>query len=91
MPGKWASTATISVHDAKQLVGIRRADQQVVVGIKAAVEMEPPSLPRLSREATMNSMFVPGAWWPVSTRTFARSPRARQCASDVPQSGTSIV
>ena len=24
----------------------------------------------------MNSMFVPGAWWPVSRQTIARSPRA---------------
>ncbi len=39
----------------------------------------------------MNSMFVPGAWWPVSTQTSARSPSFRQCAYDVPQSGTSIV
>ncbi len=40
---------------------------------------------------TMNSMFVDCAWCPVSRMTFARSPSARQCSSEVPQSGTSIV
>ena len=39
----------------------------------------------------MNSMFVPGAWWPVSTTTSACGPSAMQCSSDVPQSGTSVV
>ena len=39
----------------------------------------------------MNSMFVPGAWWPVSTTTFAFGPRASQWAKAVPQSGTSVV
>ena len=28
---------------------------------------------------TMNSMLVPGAWWPVSRTTVACSPSARQC------------
>ena len=49
------------------------------------------SLPIRSNCMTMNSMFVPGAWWPVSSTTWACSPRARQCSSDVPQSGMSIV
>ena len=39
----------------------------------------------------MNSMFVPGAWWPVSTTTCAFGPRAWQCSRLVPQSGTSVV
>jgi hypothetical protein len=38
----------------------------------------------------MNSMFVPGAWWPVSMQTVARSPSSMQCAYDVPQSGMSV-
>ena len=41
--------------------------------------------------ATMNSMLVPGAWWPVSTTTRAFGPVARQWMRDVPQSGTSVV
>ncbi len=39
---------------------------------------------------TMNSMFVPGAWWPVSRQTIALSPRAATWAYEVPQSGTSV-
>ena len=39
----------------------------------------------------MNSMFVPGAWCPVSMTTCAFGPSAMQCAYAVPQSGTSIV
>ena len=35
----------------------------------------------------MNSMFVPGAWWPVSRQTTARSPSATQWTYAVPQSG----
>ena len=80
------------IHDPKQLVGISGADDQVVVGVEAAVEVESTQIAsRARRFATMNSMLVPGAWWPVSTRTWARSPKARQCSSDVPQSGTSMV
>ena len=39
----------------------------------------------------MNSMFVPGAWWPVSTTTLALGPAATHWMYAVPQSGTSIV
>ena len=39
---------------------------------------------------TMNSMFVPGAWWPVSRHTTARSPSATHWTYEVPQSGTSV-
>ncbi len=39
----------------------------------------------------MNSMLVPGAWWPVSMTTCAFGPSLRQCAYEVPQSGTSVM
>jgi hypothetical protein len=38
----------------------------------------------------MNSMFVPGAWCPVSMTTFAFSPAATQWTYAVPQSGMSV-
>ena len=38
----------------------------------------------------MNSMFVPGAWWPVSSTTVACSPERQAVRDAVPQSGMSM-
>ena len=77
--------------NAEQLVRVGRADEEVVVGIKAAVEMEPAEAAE-AQQRSHDELDV-GA-----RRVVARvhedvgfGPRARQWASDVPQSGTSIV
>jgi hypothetical protein len=51
-------------------------DDQVIVGVAAVVEVEPAQAPLAEQHATMNSMLVPCAWWPVSLSTLALRPSA---------------
>ena len=77
-------------EDQEQLERVDRADDQVVVGVLAVVEVEAAEPALVGSSATICSTLVPCAWWPRSTSTCARSPSRWQTSSAEPQSARSV-
>ena len=78
-------------HDPEELERVDRSDDQVVVGVLAAVEVEAAEQALGQQERDDLLDIRPRGWWPVSTSTCACGPSRLQISAAVPQSGRSVL